>query len=172
LKESNDCYVTTIVDYYGMPATPGNVKTWPGRDTAERIEKKLRAKHVENALKNEIVQLMSAAWDPSFFIPFVALHEFEAWLFSDCQATASALGNPGLFRSLQSMRDEFETPEEINDERETSPSHRILSLMPEYEKPLFGNVAIIGIGLEKISLQCPHFGAWLKKLENLIPQQL
>lgn len=171
LKGSTDCYVTTIVDYYGMPATPGHVKTWPGRDSAEKIEKTRRAEHVENALKDEITQLMGATWDPSFFIPFVALHEFEAWLFSDCQATATALGRRGLFQGLQDIRNEFETPEEINDTRETSPSHRILALMPEYEKPLFGNIAILGIGLEKISQECPHFGAWLRKLENIIPQQ-
>ncbi|HYX37215.1 MAG TPA: DUF4276 family protein [Oligoflexus sp.] len=170
LKQSDNCYVTTIVDYYGMPSTPGHVKTWPGRDSAEKVEKKFRAEYVEKALKQEIIHLMGANWDPSFFIPFVALHEFEAWLFSDCQATASALGIPSLSPMLQVMRDEFETPEEINDTRETSPSHRILALMPEYEKPLFGNLAILGIGLEKISFECPHFAAWLKKLENLIPK--
>jgi hypothetical protein len=63
LKESNNCYVTTIVDYYGMPATPGSVKTWPGRDSAEKIEKKLRAEYVENALKQEIAQLICKNFD-------------------------------------------------------------------------------------------------------------
>jgi len=38
---------------------------------------------------------------------------------------------------------------------------------PSAEIGVYGNIAVLEIGLERIRAQCPHFGAWLKRLENL-----
>lgn len=69
---------------------------------------------------------------------------------------------------LTTIRDEFETPEDINDSPVTAPSKRVENLLPGYEKPLFGNLAVLEIGLTKIRAEYPHFANWLTKLESLV----
>ena len=95
-------------------------------------------------------------------------HEFEGLLFSDCSAFSRAIGKPELERALQKVRDEFGSPEDINDSPVTAPSKRILRLIPSYEKPLMGTLAIIEIGLVRIRRECPHFDQWLGRLEGLV----
>ena len=59
---------------------------------------------------------------------------------------------------------------EINDSPLTAPSKRVESLVAGYEKPLLGALAVLGIGLNAIRRECPHFNEWLSLLERL-PQQ-
>jgi len=40
-----------------------------------------------------------------------------------------------------------------------------MQLMPEYEKPLFGTLAVLEIGLERIRQECQHFHQWLERIE-------
>ena len=97
------------------------------------------------------------------------MHEFEALLFSDCQRFAEGIGGrPQLARDLQNIRDQFDTPEHINDSPFTAPSKRIRALMPGYQKPLDGTNAALHIGLDTIRGQCPHFADWLSRLEHLL----
>lgn len=93
------------------------------------------------------------------------MHEFEGLLFSDCVAFASAIGRPDLAASFQGIRDEFETPEEINDSPVTAPSKRVEALVAGYQKPLFGTVAALDIGFDAIRAECPHFDRWVTTLE-------
>jgi hypothetical protein len=95
------------------------------------------------------------------------MHEFEGLLFSDCGAFSRAIGRPELESKFKAVRDQFQTPEEINDSPDTAPSKRIEAIVPEYEKPLFGALAILEIGLARIREECVHFDAWLKRLEML-----
>ena len=122
---------------------------------------------VEQAVMKEISSEMG--WSGSFddrFIPFVVMHEFEGLLFSDCTAFASAIGKPGLAASFQGIRDEFTTPEEINDSPITAPSKRVEELVKEYQKPLLGTLAALEIGLDAIRAACPHFHGWISGLED------
>ena len=109
--------------------------------------------------------------DPGFnqnrFVPFVVMHEFEALLFSDCEAFARGIGRPDLGVDLQRIRDHFEHPEEINDSPHSAPSKRIEVLVPGYQKPLMGTLAALEIGLGTMRDECPHFGHWLDRLEGL-----
>ena len=104
---------------------------------------------------------------PNRFIPFVTMHEFEGLLFSDCARFSSGIGRPDLQDSFQQIRDDFGSPEEINDSPNTAPSKRIMRLMPEYDKPLFGTLAVIEIGLERIRRECQHFHNWLERIERI-----
>ena len=74
------------------------------------------------------------------------------------------------WRSARSLaiRGAFSSPEEINDSPQTHPSRRIVDLMPNYQEPLFGNLAALEIGLGRIRAECPHFRAWLERLEQLV----
>lgn len=104
------------------------------------------------------------------FVPFVLMHEFEGLLFSDCQAFARGIGRPELTSSFQAIRDDFASPEEINDSPLTAPSKRIEQIIPNYEKPLLEALAILEIDLDSIQMQCPHFRDWLGRLESLAGQ--
>ena len=59
-------------------------------------------------------------------------------------------------------------PEEINDSPVTAPSKRVEALVPGYEGPLLGVLAVLEIGLPHIREQCPQFDGWLKQLESLV----
>src|SRR5260370_5075729 len=102
------------------------------------------------------------------FVAFVVMHEFEGLLFSDCGAFSRAIGRPNIESKLRAIRDQFSTPEEINDSPETAPSKRVEAIVPEYEKPLFGALAVLEIGLARIRVECVHFDHCLKRLESLV----
>ena len=113
----------------------------------------------------EVSTDMGASFDQDRFVPFVVMHEFEGLLFSDCDAFARAIGRPALSGPFQAVRDQFDSPEDINDSPTTAPSRRVQELVPGYEKPLYGNLAALEIGLNTIRRACPHFAEWLSVLE-------
>jgi hypothetical protein len=88
--------------------------------------------------------------------------------FSDCAAFSRGIGRSDLEVGFRKIRDDFTTPEEINDSPITAPSKRVESLVPGYEKPLLGVLAVLEIGLARIREECPHFDGWLKHLESLV----
>lgn len=167
LKSDRGCFATTLVDYYGMPQSGS--KAWPGRMEAASLPARQKAPHIEEALLKDVAAAVGAGFDRRRFIPFVMLHEFEALLFSDCAAFGQGIEKPGLAGDFQAIRDQFDTPEDINDSPHTAPSKRIEALIPKYKdcKPLLGNLAALEIGLEKMRAECPHFRDWLAKLEHL-----
>jgi hypothetical protein len=162
LKEDAGAVATTMVDYYALP------QNWPGRAEAPgKSSSSAKAEHVEAALIANIVEEMGPRFDPRRFVPLVVMHEFEALLFSDPDRFAQGIGRDDLANQLRAIRQDFETPEDINDSPETAPSKRIKNLYPGYEKPLSGVVAAMEIGLAVIRRECPHFNGWLNCLEAL-----
>ena len=152
LKDSSAARVTTMLDYYGLaPEFPGREKP-AGKTALEKVA------WVEAAWAKDINQ--------SRFVPYLALHEFEAMLFTEPAAIANCLGLPGLEAPLQSIRAAFSTPEDINDHEETAPSKRLGSLFPGYNKPFYGELISERIGIERIKAECVHFAAWLERLES------
>lgn len=165
LKENRHCIATIMVDYYALPQS--DERAWPGRAQAGLLPFPQKAAMVQNALHQDISAAMGVDFDTRRFVPYVVMHEFEGLLFSDCQAFARGVGNSQLTGALQTIRDQFTTPEEINDSPQTAPSKRVEALIPGYQKPLYGNLAALEIGLDKIRHACPHFQDWLTRLENL-----
>jgi Domain of unknown function (DUF4276) len=43
-----------------------------------------------------------------------------------------------------------------------------MDLVPGYEKPLLGSLAVQEIGLIRIRRECPHFNEWLDQLESRV----
>ncbi len=163
-------YATTMVDYYALPQS--GLGAWPGRAKAAAKAPHLKAASVEEALAADVQATMGLAFDTRHFIPFIVMHEFEGLLFSDCAAFSRAVGKPELEPKLQAVRNAFSNPEEINDSPLTAPSKRVKDLMPYYQKPLLGTLAIIEIGLQRLRLECPHFAQWLRRLEEIIKSQM
>ena len=169
LKKDPASVATTMVDYYGLPQAGS--RSWPGRSEARERTFPNNATTVEQALEAHVYQKMSSGLDRKRFVPYIMMHEFEAMLFSDCNRFAEGIGEPELAPKFQSIRNNFATPEEIDDSPQTAPSKRIESLVPWYEKPLMGTLAALEIGLEEIRSACPHFRGWLERLEG-IPARL
>lgn len=165
LKEDRGCIATTMVDYFGLPLAGD--KAWPGRAQAATLPVADKAAHVEAALLNDVLEEMGGRFDRRRFVPFVVMHEFEGLLFSDCEAFARGVGREALAGSFRAIRDQFDTPEEINDSPVSAPSKRVEALIPGYVKPLFGNLAALEVGLDKIRAACPHFRAWLSRVAAL-----
>ena len=165
LEEDPECIATTMVDYYGLPAT--GARSWPGRTQVSQLPFADKAPTIEAALLASVLQQMGPAFDRSRFVPYVMMHEFEALLFSDCDAAARGISRPALNTELQRIRDAFDSPEEIDDSRTTAPSKRIEALVPGYQKPVMGTLAAQEIGLQTMREACPHFGQWIARLERL-----
>lgn len=164
LKEDPYCLATTMVDYYALPRQGD--KAWPGRDIAGTLPFSQKAITVENALLADINHELGERFDSQRFIPFVMIHEFEGLLFSDCERFSRGIGRPELAEEFQAIRDQFASPEEINDSPVTAPSKRVEGLVTGYEKPLLGTLAVLEIGLDAIRSECPHFNSWLTSLED------
>ena len=101
-------------------------------------------------------------------VPYVQRHEFEGLLFSDVEVFATQIDFPhDCVSALLTVREQFTTPEDINDHYETAPSKRLASVIPRYRKVLHGAVLAGKIGLDAIRAQCPRFDVWLTRLEAL-----
>ncbi|HEY5043281.1 MAG TPA: DUF4276 family protein [Verrucomicrobiae bacterium] len=152
LNDSSAPCVTTMLDYYGLaPEFPGR-ETPVGKTSLEKVSS------VEQAWITDI--------NSARFIPYLALHEFEAMLFTEPTVIASSFGQSGLQSALQNIRASFPSPEDINDHEETAPSKRLGKLFPGYNKPFYGELIAERIGIERIRAECVHFAAWLEKLES------
>ena len=104
------------------------------------------------------------------FLPFIQLHEYEAYLFVD--VTKLRLFYPNTearIAKLKRITDSVSTPELIDDGEHTAPSKRIINEFPEYRgaKTTVGPQAAEAIGLSEIRAKCPHFNTWLTNLEHL-----
>ena len=164
LREDVGCLTTTMVDYYALPQT--GVKAWPGRESAGRLPFPQKAPIVQAALLADICSELGSDFDPERFVPYVMMHEFEGLLFSGCNRFAKGICRPDLAPLFQKVRDSFNSPEEINDSPSTAPSKRVERLVPGYEKPLLGSLAILEIRLAAIRAECRLFGNWLESLES------
>lgn len=163
LQEDGGCCVTTLVDYYSLPAT--GLHSWPGRAAADQQPLAQRGHFVQQALAADVAVVLGA-YAARRFIPFVVMHKFEALLFSDCEGFSRGIGRPDLAGPFQTIRNGFGSPEEIDDSPETAPSKRIAGIIADYNKPVMGIAAALEIGLEAIRRACPHFHSWLERLET------
>ena len=162
LKQDEGVLATTMVDYYGLP------ETWPGRAEAPFQAFADRADTVERELLKDVSNEIGADFDKRRFVPYVVMHEFEGLLFSDPLRFGRGIARPNLSSEFQAIRDEFATPEEINDSPEGAPSKRIKKLISGYQKPVMGVLASQEIGVDAIRRECPLFAGWLSKLEERV----
>ena len=153
---NSDVRFTTMFDVYGLPTN------FPGyKDAKQTSDPYGRVKVLEDALGEDISDRR--------FIPHFQLHEFEALLLSDPQKLDSQFDNSTGIRRLVDMVASFDSPELINDGRNTAPSKRIIGEIPEYERMKVSAAPIVAekIGLPTLRLKCKHFGEWLCRLETL-----
>jgi hypothetical protein len=153
LNTSGGAVVTTIIDYYGLPADTPGMKTRPNASPLDRVI------HIEEHIRRDL-------GSPKNFLPFLALHEFEAWLFSSADELPRALTSKSS--AFAAVCAGFDNPEDIDEGPTTAPSKRILEMFPSYRKALHGPLTAQRIGLDRIRSRCPHFAAWLSALQNIV----
>jgi len=162
LKEDTGLICTTMADFYGMPTD------WPGRDQANHCRNYIeKANVVEGSILEDITGSQGGSFNSRRLIPYVQMHEFEALLFSSPVELAEGLGDEKLSSVFLTIRNEFSTPEEINDHYDTCPSRRIEKVFQGFKKTINGITAARRIGLEKMRQECPHFNEWVTKLEDI-----
>ena len=161
LKQESTTVVTTMFDFYGMPGS------WPGRKRASKASHAKKASAIEQAILQDIADQMGPKFNRERFLPYIQMHEFEALLFSRPEVIAEVLSDAKVVDDLKAIRDEFNTPEEIDDDPHAAPSKRIEQLCPAYQKPFHGALAARRIGIDVIRQECPHFNEWLSALESL-----
>lgn len=166
LKQDQGWVITTMVDYYALPA--GGVGAWPGRSCPPNLTSEEKSRRLTLALRADLELAFGGFGGRVRFIPYVMMYEFEGLLFSNCERFARGIHRPNLRDQLQAIRDQFPTPEDINDSPVTAPSKRIEALVPGYQKPLHGVSAASSIGLTEIRAQCPQFSRWVAEIEALV----
>lgn len=157
MKNDHSVYCTTFLDFYGLHSD------FPGKVDAEResdLVKKLEI--MQEALVNAVTDTLGAEV-ATRFIPYIQMYEFEAILFSDPQLMEEKLNVSGFC----AIRDQFNSPEHINNSSSTAPSKRIEKFCPTYHKVLGGTILAREMTLEKIKAECHLFHNWLRKLEQL-----
>lgn len=145
--------VTTMLDFYGLP------EDFPRLALPDRHTCYDRVASFEEAFRRSI--------DSARFLPYLSLHEFEALLLSDAGAVGDVLQARAIETELGPIAASFASPEEIDDGASTHPAARILAIDKGYRKALHGPLAAARIGIATLREKCPHFGAWLRHLEDL-----
>ena len=156
-EKGRDVFFTTMIDLYAIPAE------FPGLAEAEEL------RHIPYKRVEALEQAFAEDIADDRFIPYIQLHEYEAYLFSD----------PTWFRyfyshherqivALKAIADGLASPELIDDGQHKAPSKRIIAEFPDYEdaKSTIGPQVAELIGLDVIRAKCPHFDAWLSQLEK------
>lgn len=161
LKVDRSACVTTFIDYYGLYAK----HSFPDWEPAERIQdKNARMDTLETGMHGDIDDSLRYR-----FIPYLQLHEFEGLLFNDINIIYGQIppddliGKPELEKTFA----DFENPEMINNDKESSPSHRLKRIIKGYNKVIYATILAETIGLERIRNKSPRFHQWINKIESI-----
>lgn len=149
-----DAWISTMLDFYGLP------EDFPG----------IRDAHSMPAPAEKVAALQArfaAEMKHPRFLPFLALHEFEAWLFSAPEVIEQHFGVAQLGDRLRGIVRAAGAPELINHGATTHPKAQLASLVSSYKETSDGPVLLEKIGLGTVCAACPHFAGWLRRLEAL-----
>lgn len=148
-SQGQDIIVTTFVDFFRCPELPGKDEWISIQNHRERVDE------IEKAIKKDI--------DDRRFYPYIQLHEFEALLFSSEKGFIKYFDEKDALQ-LKEIIDSYKNPEDINSSPEGAPSKRIIRIIPDYDKVMYGNIIALEIGLGIIREKCPRFSNWINTL--------
>lgn len=152
-KSDPTAIITTMLDYYALPSDTPGISSDEGGDIYQRVHR------IESAIQDDI--------GVANLLPNLTVHEFESLLFSKPECFSYCGLNKRAIRQLCAVRDEFDSPEHINNSPDTAPSKRILAIHPTYSKPLDGYNIASDIGIDLMRQECRHFNAWVECLMRL-----
>jgi len=157
-EKGEDVFFTTMIDLYAIHAD------FPGLTEAEKLRHTpyTRVEALEQAFLDDI--------GDGRFVPYIQLHEYEAYLFSDPAWFGYFYDHHSRqIAAIKAIADNHDSPELIDDGPNSAPSKRIIAELPDYEdaKAAIGPQVAELIGLDVIRGKCPHFAAWVSRLEML-----
>jgi len=161
LKSDRTAFVTTFIDYYGLYSK----YNFPNWEVSEKItDKNQRMDSIEKFMHESISDDLRYR-----FIPYLQLHEFEGLLFNDINVFYEQIPNNDIVNidELEKTFEDYSNPEMINNNRNTSPSHRLMRIIRGYNKVVYGDILAEAIGLTKIREKSPRFNNWIKILEKI-----
>lgn len=147
-RDSSTDLLTTLFDYYGLPADVPGMATRPSGTPQDRVT------HVERAMAESV--------GAARFLPHLVLHEIEAWVLLGHDALGALAGDSALAQAAKAIVFTAQGAELVNDGVETAPSKRILNLFPRYRKTSDGPLVIAELGIDAIRGACPHADAWFR----------
>jgi len=154
LTRDGDAWVTTLLDFYGLPEDfPGFPEALGAGNAPEKVI--------------ALQERFAVEINHQRFIPFLALHEFEAWLFSAPDTVEAHFGKAHLAQKLRNAVQEAGAPELINHGATTHPKARLKGFVGDYKETSDGPTLLQKIGIPAVRGACPHFDGWLQRLEAL-----
>ena len=99
LRDSSAALVTTLIDYYGLPADFPGMSTLPDGSPYQKVA------HLEQALTQDI--------NNNRFLPYLIIHEFEAFLFAQPRVIMQTFAQRGSVERVFGDLSSFASPEEI-----------------------------------------------------------
>lgn len=144
-------YITTMFDYYALPANT------PGMD-CDLSDIHARVKYIEKMVNADIGQ------ENCMF--HIMPHEFESLLFSMPDAF-SQIADAHTVKIIRSIKDSYPTPEHINNSPVTAPSKRLKELIPHYAKIRNGTQLSKYMGIDVMLESCPHFCEWIRSIVSI-----
>jgi len=158
LKQQKNALVTTFFDYYGVKTK--KFPNWKETVGINKTNVRERIEILESGMLEEIDSNLRYR-----FIPYVQLHEFEALLFNNIEVFDEMFEFEQYDRAeLLNVFNEFPDPEMIDQGTETSPSHRLIKIIPAYRKVIQGNAIAEKIGIEQIRQKNKHFNDGIEQL--------
>ncbi|MDE6493811.1 MAG: DUF4276 family protein [Bacteroidales bacterium] len=153
-------YFTTMFDFYKLP---NDFPLYKRASSIHDVYKKIET--LETAFLDDIQH--------PHFIPYIQLHEFEAFLFCGIEQLAQKYNECAKdIRKLEdAVRECKGNPEMVNGGISTAPSKRITNIIDKtyhYNKPQTGREITKQIGITKLKERCLHFSEWIEKLEHLV----
>jgi hypothetical protein len=161
LKQDPTAYCSTMIDFYGLG------RGFPGTPLPPHLSNIQKVEHIERAIKNDICDRIPDFRPDVRLIPYLSLHEYEGLLFSDPDGLAQALKQPNLAYRFHQVRNDFPTPEDIDDSPVSAPSKRVVAIYSAYRKVIEGTLAARAVGIARMRQECEHFRNWLERIEAL-----
>lgn len=151
-------WYTSFIDLYAFPKGAESPYTTELQNILDPYKK---VKALEDAINKDI--------DHPKFIPYVQLHEFEAFLLVEPDRLISMY--PDGIKGINKLKYDIgiTNPEEINESPQTAPSKRIIQYFPDYkgQKAQVGSLIAQDIGITALRNKCRHFDEWISQLEQI-----
>ncbi len=148
LLADGDAWMTTLLDFYGLPDDVPGFAAHKGQGTA----------HVQvNSVQAELAVALGR--QPRF-LPLLALHELEAWMFAEPAVVSTHFGVAAVAAKLAAEVPDPGGPEAINHGPASHPKARLRKHCPNYKKTSDGPSVLAKIGIPTIRARCPAL-QWL-----------
>ncbi len=143
-----------MIDYFRLPSN------FPKPDNATALASDCeKAAAIESSIGKDI--------NDRRFIPYIQVHEFEAFLFAAHSGFEYCYGREDdRCKELHNVINNYGNPEEINSSPAGAPSKRIIPAIPEYNKAIDGNIIIMQNGIDAILRTCPRFRNWVETISQ------